>query len=93
LFVLTAASLRSKTVVLKSVLLSTIAQECFNSPYGHVYFPSYAEQIGFKRGEKYDVGASESESVKVLSEAAKTEGVWLLGGPRNVSFPFFTAVQ
>jgi len=57
-----------------------VLPECFNSPYGHVYFPSYAEQIGFKRGEKYDVGASESESVKVLSEAAKTEGVWLLGG-------------
>ena len=46
-----------------------------------MHFPVYAESIGFKRGEKYDVNASESESVKMLSEAAKTEGVWLLGGP------------
>ncbi|KAI0270783.1 carbon-nitrogen hydrolase [Russula aff. rugulosa BPL654] len=46
----------------------------------HVHFPVYAEPIEFKQGEKYDVEASKSESVKVLSEAAKTEGVWLLGG-------------
>jgi omega-amidase len=46
-----------------------------------VHFPVYAESIGFKKGEKYNVDASESESVKMLSEAAKTEGVWLLGGP------------
>jgi hypothetical protein len=56
-------------------------QECFNSPYGHVHFPVYAESIGYSNGEKYDVHASQSESVKMLSEAAKTEGVWLLGGP------------
>jgi omega-amidase len=60
---------------------SVVRQECFNSPYGHVYFPSYAENIGFVQGEKYNVEASESVSVKVLSEAAKTERVWLLGGP------------
>ncbi|KAI9510397.1 carbon-nitrogen hydrolase [Russula earlei] len=57
-----------------------VLPECFNSPYGHVHFPVYAENIGFNRGEKYDVEASESESVRMLSEAAKTEGVWLLGG-------------
>jgi len=57
-----------------------VLPECFNSPYGHVYFPSYAENIGFVQGEKYNVEASESVSVKVLSEAAKTERVWLLGG-------------
>ncbi|KAI0003326.1 carbon-nitrogen hydrolase [Russula compacta] len=57
-----------------------VLPECFNSPYGHVHFPVYAEPIGFKWGEKYNVEASESVSVKVLSEAAKTEGVWLLGG-------------
>jgi len=58
-------------------------QECFNSPYGHVHFPLNAEHIEFKQGEKYNVEASKSESVKVLSEAAKTEGVWLLGGPHD----------
>ncbi|KAI0262962.1 carbon-nitrogen hydrolase [Gloeopeniophorella convolvens] len=57
-----------------------VLPECFNSPYGHVHFPVYAESIGYKKGDKYDVEASESESVKMLSEAAKTEGVWLLGG-------------
>jgi len=57
-----------------------VLPECFNSPYGHVHFPVYAEHIGYKQGEKYNVEASESESVKLLSEAAKTEGVWLLGG-------------
>ena len=46
-----------------------------------MHFPVYAESIGFRNGEKYDVDASQSESVKMLSEAAKTEGVWLLGGP------------
>lgn len=57
-----------------------VLPECFNSPYGHVHFPVYAEPIDFKQGEKYNVEASKSESVKVLSEMAKTEGVWLLGG-------------
>lgn len=57
-----------------------VLPECFNSPYGHVHFPVYAESIGFIKGEKYDIDASQSESVKMLSEAAKTEGVWLLGG-------------
>lgn len=55
-------------------------QECFNSLYGHVHFPVYAETIGYTPGQPYDVDASESESVKMLSAAAKEEGVWLLGG-------------
>ncbi|KAH9977263.1 carbon-nitrogen hydrolase [Lactifluus volemus] len=57
-----------------------VLPECFNSPYGHVHFPVYAEPIGFRKGEKYNVESSQSESVKMLSEAAKAEGVWLLGG-------------
>ncbi|KAH9999011.1 carbon-nitrogen hydrolase [Russula vinacea] len=40
-----------------------VLPECFNSPYGH--------PIEFKQGEKYNVEACKSESVK---------GVWLLGG-------------
>ncbi|KIP02649.1 hypothetical protein PHLGIDRAFT_32114 [Phlebiopsis gigantea 11061_1 CR5-6] len=55
-------------------------QECFNSPYGHVHFPVYAETIGFEPGQPYDVAKTESESVKLLSAAAKDTGVWLLGG-------------
>ncbi|KAI0060828.1 carbon-nitrogen hydrolase [Artomyces pyxidatus] len=57
-----------------------VLPECFNSPYGHVHFPVYAETIGFKHGQAYDVQSSVSESVKMLSEAAKEAGVWLLGG-------------
>ena len=56
-----------------------------------MHFPVYAEPIEFKQGEKYNVEASKSESVKALSEAAKTEGVWLLGGPHDARF--FAAPQ
>ncbi|KAJ3726312.1 carbon-nitrogen hydrolase [Lentinula raphanica] len=57
-----------------------VLPECFNSPYGHVHFPVYAEKIGFKPGEAYDIGKSESESVKMLSSAAKECRTWLIGG-------------
>jgi omega-amidase len=57
-----------------------------------VYFPHYAEKIGFKQGEKYNIESSESESVKMLSDAAKAEGVWLLGGQHPASFPFVTRI-
>lgn len=57
-----------------------VLPECFNSPYGHVYFPKYAETIGFTPGTPYDVGSSPSESVRMLSDAAKEAGVWLIGG-------------
>lgn len=56
-----------------------------------MHFPVYAEPIEFKQGEKYDVEASKSESVKLLSEAAKAEGVWLLGGPHIALFRLFAA--
>ncbi|TFY50322.1 hypothetical protein EVJ58_g11098 [Rhodofomes roseus] len=57
-----------------------VLPECFNSPYGHTHFPVYAETIGYKPGESYSVEASVSESVKMLSAAAKEAGVWLIGG-------------
>ncbi|CAE6516675.1 unnamed protein product [Rhizoctonia solani] len=57
-----------------------VLPECFNSPYGHMHFPTYAETIGYKHGEPYDVSASKSDSVKALSEMAKETGIWLLGG-------------
>ncbi|CAG7846502.1 Hydrolase C26A3.11 [Serendipita indica DSM 11827] len=57
-----------------------VLPECFNSPYGHVHFPKYAESVGFKKGETYDVSNSSSDSVKMLSQAAKDCGVWLIGG-------------
>lgn len=56
------------------------SQECFNSPYGHIHFPVYAENIGFTAGQPYDISKSESESVKMLSSIAKETGVWLVGG-------------
>ncbi|TFK26375.1 carbon-nitrogen hydrolase [Coprinopsis marcescibilis] len=57
-----------------------VLPECFNSPYGHVHFPVYAEKIGYTPGQAYDVGTSESESVKMLSEVAKETKTWLIGG-------------
>jgi hypothetical protein len=45
-----------------------------------MHFPNYAETIGYKHGEAYDVSASKSESVKALSAMAKETGTWLLGG-------------
>ncbi|PCH38779.1 carbon-nitrogen hydrolase [Wolfiporia cocos MD-104 SS10] len=57
-----------------------VLPECFNSPYGHVHFPVYAETIAFVPGRPYDVAASASKSVKMLSAAAREAGVWLVGG-------------
>ncbi|KAF9050786.1 carbon-nitrogen hydrolase [Hymenopellis radicata] len=57
-----------------------VLPECFNSPYGHVHFPVYAEPIGFVPGKPYDTSATKSESVKMLSAVAKETGTWLIGG-------------
>ncbi|PAV23472.1 carbon-nitrogen hydrolase [Pyrrhoderma noxium] len=57
-----------------------VLPECFNSPYGHVHFPNYAETIAFTPGEPYDIENSKSESVRMLSNAAKECGRWLIGG-------------
>ncbi|KAH0584200.1 hypothetical protein H2248_009755 [Termitomyces sp. 'cryptogamus'] len=57
-----------------------VLPECFNSPYGHVHFPVYAEEIEFTPGKPYDVAESSSTSVKMLSAAAKETGTWLIGG-------------
>jgi len=57
-----------------------VLPECFNSPYGAAHFPVYAETIGFTPGQAYDVESSKSESVKMLSSAAKETGAWLIGG-------------
>lgn len=57
-----------------------VLPECFNSPYGFVHFPAYAESISYTDGKEYDIQASVSESVKMLSSAAKEAGIWLIGG-------------
>jgi omega-amidase len=57
-----------------------VLPECFNSPYGHVHFPVYAEKIGYSVDQPYDATTSESDSVKMLSAAAKESGIWLIGG-------------
>jgi omega-amidase len=64
------------------------SQECFNSPYGHVHFPNYAENISFEAGKTYDIEKTESESVKMLSSVAKETGIWLLGGMWHVRLLF-----
>jgi omega-amidase len=55
-------------------------KECFNSPYGHIHFPVYAEKINYNPGQPYDIDASPSETVKMLSATAKELGLWLIGG-------------
>jgi len=57
-----------------------VLPECFNSPYGHVHFPVYAENIAFTPGKPYDVASTTSESVKMLSGAARETETWLIGG-------------
>ncbi|GAA5856072.1 hypothetical protein JCM9279_006497 [Rhodotorula babjevae] len=59
-----------------------VLPEIFNSPYATGSFRKYAERIGWTpetRGE-FDVAQTESESIRLLSEAAKEHGVWLIGG-------------
>ncbi|KAF9264926.1 carbon-nitrogen hydrolase [Marasmius fiardii PR-910] len=82
-----AANLKhAREMVLKAATASAekpdliILPECFNSPYGHVHFPVYAENIGFTPGQPYDIRSSSSESVKMLSGVAKESGTWLIGG-------------
>ncbi|KAF5372975.1 hypothetical protein D9758_001777 [Tetrapyrgos nigripes] len=57
-----------------------VLPECFNSPYGHVHFPVYAEKIGYVPGTSYNLAQSESDSVKMLSSVAKEIGTWIIGG-------------
>ncbi|TFK53225.1 carbon-nitrogen hydrolase [Heliocybe sulcata] len=57
-----------------------VLPECFNSPYGVMHFLLYAETIGFTSGQPYDIKTSQSETVKMLSGAAKETGIWLIGG-------------
>ncbi|KIM80922.1 hypothetical protein PILCRDRAFT_72543 [Piloderma croceum F 1598] len=57
-----------------------VLPECFNSPYGHVHFPNYAETIAYMPNEQYDMAKSQSDSVKMLSKAAQEAGAWIIGG-------------
>ncbi|KAF9533332.1 carbon-nitrogen hydrolase [Crepidotus variabilis] len=57
-----------------------VLPECFNSPYGHIHFPVYAEPIGFVPGKPYDIDQCQSESVKMLSTVARETSTWLIGG-------------
>ncbi|TIB64181.1 hypothetical protein E3P77_03219 [Wallemia ichthyophaga] len=55
-----------------------VLPECFNSPYGVKYFEKYAEPIP-QPGHAHARGEL-SESIKMLSEAAKDAKVFLIGG-------------
>lgn len=61
-----AASTGAKIIVLP---------ECFNSPYGCDYFPSYAEQL-----LPYPPSAEQSPSYHALAAMAKDTGTYLIGG-------------
>ncbi|KAG1852405.1 hypothetical protein C8R48DRAFT_676235 [Suillus tomentosus] len=47
-------------------LESLLSAECFNSPYGFVHFPAYAENISYTAGKEYDIQASVSSSLKLF---------------------------
>ncbi|GAA6000075.1 hypothetical protein JCM10207_006039 [Rhodosporidiobolus poonsookiae] len=59
-----------------------VLPEIFNSPYATGKFRKYAERIGWTPETKdaFDVEKCESESLRLLSAAAKEHGVWLIGG-------------
>ncbi|TNY24788.1 carbon-nitrogen hydrolase [Rhodotorula diobovata] len=59
-----------------------VLPEIFNSPYATGSFRKYAERIGWspEKRDSFDVATTESESIRLLSEAAKEHGVWLIGG-------------
>lgn len=52
-----------------------VLPECFNSPYGCDYFPSYAEQL-----QPLPPPPDRSPSYAALSSAAREAGVYLVGG-------------
>lgn len=61
----------------------SLTQECFNSPYGTSFFSRYAENIP-------------GESTQVLSEAAKENEVYLVGGVKaavDLKFPSNVTVK
>ncbi|KAJ7752140.1 carbon-nitrogen hydrolase [Mycena metata] len=62
-----------------------VLPECFNSPYGHVHFPVYAEKIGFT-GKPYNIAETESESA-CFPSVAKETNTWLIGGRITGSIP------
>ncbi len=50
------------------MIIKCYLKECFNSPYGVKYFPEYSEPI------------PEGETFKALSQAARENQVYLIGG-------------
>eukprot|EP00762_Andalucia_godoyi_P003438 ANDGO_04329.mRNA.1 Nitrilase homolog 2 len=63
-----------------------VLPECFNSPYGTKYFKEYAENLAamhdlLRVGSEVSAADFQfSESMKMLSEAAKENNVFLVGG-------------
>lgn len=61
-----------------------VLPEIFNSPYGPQHFDKYAEVIGWRESEKrsqnWSLEDCQSESVKMLSNAAAEHKIWLFGG-------------
>ncbi|KAK4048343.1 Omega-amidase nit3 [Microbotryomycetes sp. JL201] len=60
-----------------------VLPEVFNSPYATKSFRQYAERINFDPKQpkgSYNVAESGCESIQMLSNAARDESVWLVGG-------------
>lgn len=57
-----------------------VLPEYFNTPLGEAALPDWAEDIEFEPGRPYDATSSNSPSVKMLANAAKETGTWIIGG-------------
>lgn len=60
-----------------------VLPECWNSPYSTASFPVYAEPVPDVGDDGSSIVADQSPSTRMLVEAAKETGMWLVGG----SFP------
>lgn len=59
-----------------------LEQEIFNSPYAVTAFRKYSEPIPNDLPAR--AGSLESESTKALSQMAKENKIWLIGGRSRV---------
>ncbi|KAI8454451.1 nitrilase [Phakopsora pachyrhizi] len=59
-----------------------VLPEVFNSPYSSKHFDKYAEVVGWHESKRdlWNLKRCPSESIKMLSSAAKEENVWIFGG-------------
>ncbi|KKA26881.1 hypothetical protein TD95_003257 [Thielaviopsis punctulata] len=74
---------RARTKVLEAARLGAnivVLPECFNSPYGTSFFPTYAEEVPALGTPATSVDDAAMPSFAALRDAARDAGVYLVGG-------------